>query len=232
MIGIVVPAHQEEEKIEACLQSLWQAAAHPDLKNEPVEILVMTDSCSDATGYLARSLGAKTLDVRVRNVGMARQFGAQVALASGARWLAFTDADSTVAPDWLVAQLAQKTDAVCGTVAVDDWSAYGALMPQMQRHFDLTYIDRDGHSHVHGANLGVSARAYHAAGGFESLASGEDMDLVRRLSGQGARIAWSAAPRVVTSVRRDYRAPGGFGAALDRIAQLGQWAAGSYAMAA
>ena len=220
MIGIIVPAHNEETHIAACLASLNAAALHADLAAEPVLTIVVLDACSDATGVLAQQMGAKSIDVQGRNVGLARQAGAQFALDCGARWLAFTDADSTVGPDWLVTQLALNADAVCGTVAVADWGAYGE---RMQRHFALTYTDADGHAHIHGANLGVSAQAYVAAGGFRGLATGEDVALVAALKLAGAHIAWSSKPRVVTSVRPNYKAPEGFGATLERIEQQQQW---------
>ena len=54
-------------------------------------------------------------------------------------------------------------------------------------------------------------------GGFAPLASSEDVALVQALEDVGASIAWSAAPRVVTSARRQFRAPGGFGATLARV---------------
>jgi hypothetical protein len=65
--------------------------------------------------------------------------------------------------------------------------------------------------HIHGANLGVSADAYVRAGGFKPLAFDEDIALVNALKATGARIAWSAAPRVRTSARLDSRACNGFG---------------------
>lgn len=203
------------------MYSLCRAAAHGGLEGEAVEIIVALDDCRDRTGLLARGLGARTLDLSARNVGLARRAGASLALTSGARWLAFTDADSVVAPDWLAAQLALDADAVCGTVAVEDWGAYG---DRMNRHFDLTYTDADGHSHIHGANLGVSAQAYADAGGFAGLHTGEDVALVEALRARSARIAWSRAPRVVTSVRPNFKAPGGFGATLKRIEDLRLWA--------
>ena len=229
MIGIVVPAHDEQERIEDCVQSLVKAAAHPSLGGEAVEIIVVLDACTDSTGRLARRLGARTVNLRAQNVGLARQAGARAALGAGARWLAFTDADTVVAPDWLAMQLALKADAVCGTVAVDDWGAYGE---RMRRHFSLTYVDEDGHSHIHGANLGVCAAAYAAAGGFLGLETGEDVALVEALRVTGAKIAWSRAPRVVTSVRPNYKAPNGFGATLERIENLQQWAGVEIAAAA
>lgn len=221
MIGIIVPAHDEQEHIQACMRSLRRAAMHPALAGEAVEIIVVLDACQDHTGALARSLGARTLELAARNVGLARQAGAEAALAAGARWLAFTDADSVVAPDWLAAQLALQADVVCGTIAVEDWGVYGE---RMSRHFELTYTDADEHSHIHGANLGVSAQAYAQAGGFIGLPSGEDVALVEALQANRARIAWSRSPRVVTSVRPNFRAPGGFGATLERIEKLRLWA--------
>jgi hypothetical protein len=104
--------------------------------------------------------------------------------------------------------LALDAEAVCGSICVDDWSAH----PQHVRdYFRQTYVDADGHQHVHGANLGVSAQAYRRAGGFAPLACSEDVALVARLLETGAHVVWSAAPRVVTSARLASRARGGFG---------------------
>lgn len=223
MLGIVIPAHNEEANIATCLASALEAARHPALCAEPVEIIVVLDSCSDATGILAASAGAATVSIRARNVGMARAVGAEALLVRGARWLAFTDADTRVAPDWLAEQLALDADAVCGTVGVSDWSPHGAHADLLHAHFLETYSDRDGHRHVHGANLGVSASAYRRAGGFRHLACSEDVAFVNALEQSGAHIAWSARPRVDTSARRDARAVGGFadallGAVLERLA--------------
>lgn len=135
-------------------------------------------------------------------------------MSRGARWLAFTDADSTVAPDWLVEQLAQDADAVCGTVIVDDWTPHGKNGDVLALHFAATYVDREDHRHIHGANLGVSSDAYVLAGGFPALASSEDVALVRALQASGARIAWTARPRVTTSARQKGRATAGFADAL------------------
>jgi hypothetical protein len=159
-------------------------------------------------------MGATTISLNARNVGAARAFGAELALVAGARWLAFTDADSEVAPDWISSQLGLKADAVCGTVAVRDWGTYGN---DMRSHYESTYNDADGHRHIHGANLGVSAKAYVRAGGFCPLECSEDVALVNALQASGASVAWSAAPRVFTSARRAFRAPGGFGATLARV---------------
>ena len=214
LIAAIVPAHDEEDQILTCLAALRAATRDPGLYGERAIVVVVLDACHDNTRSLAQQMGVTTIAMTAHNVGAARALGAQVALAAGARWLAFTDADTQVAPDWISAQLALKSDVVCGTVAVRDWSSYGDTM---RRHYAASYNDADGHRHIHGANLGVSARAYERAGGFLALDSSEDVALVEALEANGASIAWSAAPRVFTSARRAFRAPSGFGATLARV---------------
>ncbi len=179
-------------------------------------LFVVADACTDRTAEIARAQGAVTIECEHRCVGAARRTGSEAALAQGARWLAFTDADTEVSPGWLSTQLALCSDAVCGTVAVRDWGDHGQ---EMARHFERTYTDADGHRHIHGANLGVSAQAYRSAGGFMPLASSEDVALVQALRACGASIAWSCKPRVYTSARRSFKAPGGFGATLLRVSE-------------
>ena len=216
MIGVVVPANDEEAMIGRCLVALNIAARHPGLQGEAFEIVVVLDACRDGTRAVAESRGAGCLEVEARNVGIARAAGASALIARGARWLAFTDADSEVAPDWLARQLESSADAVCGVVCIDDWGDYSAAA---RAHYEAGYVDADGHRHIHGASLGVSSAAYLRAGGFPPLRCSEDVELVRRLDGQGAVIRWTNAVRVTTSARRLARAPDGFAAHLRHVEQ-------------
>lgn len=213
-IGVVIPAHDEAALIVACLRSVDRAAAYMKAVGVDVTIHVVCDACSDGTATHVLARGIQPLMANLRNVGAARAIGATAALAAGAEWLAFTDADTEVSATWLLDQIALRADAVCGTIDVANWGTYGA---RMHEHFGLTYRDVDGHRHIHGANFGISAAAYRATGGFKSLASHEDVALVQALIGGCFNIAWSAVPRVTTSARADYRAPGGFGATLERV---------------
>jgi len=119
MIGIVVPAHNEEDVIVDCLDCIQRCAQHPQLLGEAVEVVVVADACTDNTRSLAARQGVVAMAIDARNVGRARAAGAQWLLDRGARWLAFTDADTLVSAEWLVEQLAIGADAVCGTVGVD-----------------------------------------------------------------------------------------------------------------
>lgn len=220
MIGVVVPAHNEETYLGDCLDALRLAGTDPALGNEPVRIHIVLDACSDQSESIVRrhcaSLPASRCRISysavdARKVGVARALGASLLIKEGARWLAFTDADTRVSPGWLISQLSLGVDVVCGSVAVDDWSPHAAHAAMLKEHFAHTYNDAEGHHHIHGANLGVSAEAYLRAGGFSPLPCHEDVELVAALERIGARFAWSAKPRVATSARTDARARGGFG---------------------
>lgn len=133
--GIVVPAHDEETLLPACLSALQQAVC---LVSIPVHVLVAADSCTDGTVAVARAYGAEVISIQARSVGAARAAGmAEVLrLTAGADpaavWLATTDADTMVPPGWLRLQLAragQGWDVVLGTVTVTDWSEHPPHVP-------------------------------------------------------------------------------------------------------
>src|SRR5271165_4201025 len=151
MIGVVIPVHNEEALLGDCLQSVRQAAADPLLDAEPVEVVVVLDACTDRSAALAIQHKAQILSLNARCVGAARALGATWALDFGARWIASTDADTIVPPNWLSAQLELDADAACGEVRVDDWSGH----PHGVRERFLHSYRAEEH-HIHGANLGVS----------------------------------------------------------------------------
>lgn len=214
MISVIIPAHNEADVIGACVRSVRAASAHPQLKGEKVLVIVVADACMDYTEAFASAAGAFVMSVFRRNVGSARALGAELAIAHGARWLAFTDADTTVPPNWLNAQLQCDADAVCGVINVVDWTEHSE---DVRADFYNNYRDIDGHRHIHGANFGCSVAAYTKAGGFQSLAFNEDVALVDALVATNATIAWSNQVRVVTSARLNSRTPQGFGATLRAV---------------
>lgn len=221
-VGVVVPAHDEQELLPACLASLQAAAVQPGVPT--VRVVVVADRCSDDTADLARSLGAEVLEVDLRNAGAARRHGldAVVGEARGplsGLWLATTDADSVVPPEWFADQLLWRTqgyDAVAGTVDVTDWADHDAVV---RTRFTTQYAwDGLQHPHVHGANLSLAAAAYAAVGGLPPLVLAEDHALVAALEAHGLRVARPAARPVLTSARRDPRCEGGFGTLLTTLA--------------
>jgi len=91
-------------------------------------------------------------------------------------------------------------------VAVDDWSPHADKAQLLREHFARTYHDREDHRHIHGANLGVCALAYQAAGGFAAVACHEDVLLVRALPGARCRVCspapgWMRGRAVASGIR-------------------------------
>jgi len=217
-IAVIIPAHNEEQFLPACLASLEAAATRTEL---PVRVVVAVDRCTDTTAELARSFGATTVTALAPGVGSARAAGCAAALADGPEglWLATTDADSTVPIDWFGRQLAHArrgADVVIGTVAVEDWSEYPAHVPA--RYLD-GYQFSSGHRHIHGANLGFRADCYLAIGGFTPVSADEDVELIGRFERAGHQLVWAGDLAVTTSARRIGRAPRGFASFLSALAE-------------
>jgi hypothetical protein len=169
------------------------------------------------------------VEISARNVGAARAAGMTAVLRGmpgldPARvWLATTDADTLVPPRWLSRQIrcaSRGWDAILGTVTVTDWAGRPATLAAVfaahYRHGART------HQHVHGANLGVRASAYLAAGGFQALRTGEDHALLEALGSAGCTILPVTDNAVQTSARQQARAPRGFSHLLGRLAALPQ----------
>ncbi|MCX5387007.1 glycosyltransferase family 2 protein [Streptomyces sp. NBC_00083] len=216
-VAVVVPAHDEEALLPAALHAVRTAGGHPALAQVRVLTVVVADACRDRTARTARAAGATVVTRDVRNPGLARAAGAAHALrvlgaATEHVWIATTDADSEVPPRWLAHQLAHAREgweAVVGTVALPSTS------PLTQLHRARYEATRPTHGtwhhpHVHGANLGVTAAAYLAVGGFPPLPVGEDQALIAALREGGHRVLATAACPVLTSPRLQGRAHGGF----------------------
>lgn len=223
-VGVVVPAHNEQELLPGCLAGLAVAAAATPV---PVDILVVLDSCTDASRAAVGHV--PTLTINERNVGVARRTGFRQlmrARPSGVLdsqcWLATTDADTIVPSNWLNRMLEHAAggwDAVAGTVRVGDWDGH---TEQTRAAWDTAYDSREGHRHVHGANLGFRGDAYAVCGGVPPIALSEDEQLIAALEAAGRRVLRAGDLPVVTSGRRDGRAGGGFATFLISLADGGR----------
>ena len=161
------------------------------------------------------------VEVHAGNVGVARAVAAQTALRrfrgdAAHCWLANTDADCEVPATWLLDQLALAQHGYAAVAGIIDVDCFAEHLPMVESRFRMTYqVNTDGtHPHVHGANLGMRADAYLAAGGWNPLTTAEDHDLWRRLRACAVPHLSDARLQVLTSGRRAGRAPLGFAGAL------------------
>ncbi|MFJ3954097.1 glycosyltransferase [Streptomyces libani] len=228
-LAVVVPAHNEAQELPGALDAVRTAARHPALADLPVVTVVVADACTDATPAVAAQRGAAVIELPDRNVGAARAAGVAHALhllrPHGERtWIVTTDADSRVPPHWLAHQLhhaRQGWHCIVGTVRL----AHRPVLPvtTVARHNAHYFAGRPSwpllwrHPHVHGANLGIAAGPYRAAGGFPALTHGEDRALVAALERRGCPILRTDECPVRTSGRPDPRAPHGFGTFLRQL---------------
>ena len=83
MIGVVIPAHNECERLGATLAAVWVAARHESLCGEPVGVIVVLDSCTDGSERIAEQHRVARLALDVRNVGIARARGAELCIEAG-----------------------------------------------------------------------------------------------------------------------------------------------------
>ena len=222
-VGVVIPAHNESERIGPCLESVLRALAAVPASVER-GIWVVADRCGDGTQKiveetLGRRPGCGWQDLELAlPVGRVRDLGFRSALAQlhvaglDRTWLISTDADTTVPSSWVVDHLRKAgagAAAVAGSATLD--STAGLHPRAAERYRQILSGQRHGDQHCgsYAANLGVRADAYLAVGGFRPLASGEDADLLSRLERHGFRVDRPAGIRVTTSARLDGRAHGG-----------------------
>ncbi len=92
MMSIIIPAHNEEQYIATCLDSII-AQSFPNY-----EVIVVCDTCKDYTKTIAKRYTKKVFFSEERNVSAARNYGAVHATGN---ILVFLDADSVVAPNLL-----------------------------------------------------------------------------------------------------------------------------------
>lgn len=221
---VAIPARDEANSIRTCIRSVDQAAAEISV---PVVVVVAADSCKDETASIARTTVTELCDVIVIEGVWGRAGAARAAAVrrgldhlqqeSGPVWIANTDADCVVPALWLRIQLdlATDADAVAGIVELDPDSTASTMLEA----FAASYVlHGDEHGHVHGANIGICAGAYLAAGGWcVDTTVGEDHVIWGALSDLGHRVRQTTRLRVRTSARTRSRVVGGFATHLDHL---------------
>ena len=97
--SVIIPAHNEESVISKALESIKQQSF------TDYEVIVICDACSDKTAEIARSYGAKVIDVDAHSSGAARNAGLDVAQGE---WILFCDADDWYLHEYAFEMLAER----------------------------------------------------------------------------------------------------------------------------
>ena len=140
---VVVPARDEAPHIATCLQAL---SAQLGMAVNSYEVILILDGCRDdtfqvvqeTTGHLHQLAFHIVTLLRPQGVGRARRLGMDIAcrrlmqIGRGEGLIVSTDADTAVAPDWLLAQLTLAkagAEAIGGLIELDLTEGQ-ALAPQ------------------------------------------------------------------------------------------------------
>lgn len=196
--SVVVPAHNEADVLGRTLGSL-QAQDFTG----GVEVVVVDNGSVDGTADLARAAGVRVAQEPVLGVCAARQRGTD--LARG-QIVVSTDADTVHPPDWLSridAAFREDPDlvAVGGPCRYEDPPGWAAVLPRLGFGAVAAAHRLTGQvGYVTATNVAFRREGF--PGYDTSLTQGGDeVDLLRRLRGQG-RVTWDRANAVLTSSRR------------------------------
>jgi hypothetical protein len=235
--AVAIPARDEADLIERCLQALAAQQNAPDFA-----VVLFLNNCRDKTAELvARAAPALPFALQVyesdlppelSDAAWARRLtlNAATALVCEDGAVLSTDADSYAACGWIgdcLADIDAGADIVCGFVA-PDFSDAPALDFETLRHGAMEYeysqlaaeltllIDPEPfdpwprHLMETGANLAVRAAVLRALGGIPHVCPGEDQAFVRLAQRHGHVVRHDFRPHVTTSSRLKGRASGGW----------------------
>jgi Glycosyltransferase like family 2 len=203
-VSVVVPARDEAGRVGACVAALLAQDA------AVAEVVVVDDGSADATAAEAARAGARVEVAPAPRPGVAGKAAAcahGARLATAGRWLAFVDADVTLAPEALSRLLAA---CLAGGAAAASPLARQAtrswweelLLPdlglQVAERLDLAAVadPQRPAAFLSGQCLLVRRDAYEAVGGFGAVATSlvEDVALAARLKAAGHRLEVRLAP--------------------------------------
>lgn len=105
-LSVIIPAYNSERYIARCLDSVYSQTF------KDFECIVVADSCTDKTAEIARSYGAKVVEVNVRNDGLARNIGMEATTGDWNDWILFIDSDDYWIHEYVFQQISDRVDEV------------------------------------------------------------------------------------------------------------------------
>lgn len=177
-ISFVVPAYNEREYIEQCLNAIHEACADLDIQTE---IIVIDNGSTDATPELARGCNAQVFTIERTSVSAARNLGADKASHPV---IAFIDADVVITRRWATICCQQfETLVRDGDTLTGHQYAIRPNRSWIEEHWFGNLHDK----FLAGGNIIISKELFHKIDGFDvDLKTGEDFDLCERAIAAGA----------------------------------------------
>jgi cellulose synthase/poly-beta-1,6-N-acetylglucosamine synthase-like glycosyltransferase len=196
--SVIIPARNEEDTIEACVNSIYKQ----NYPSELFEVVVIDDHSSDNTSsrvqdlqqrYSSLKLIRLADEVKGRLLNAYKKKAIETAIPqTNGDWIITTDADCHVTDQWLKAYdgfIQQKDLAlVAGPVKFINngsiVSVFQCLDFLSLQGVTAAAVSANKHSMCNGANLAYKKQAFIEVNGFrgiDSLASGDDMLLMHKI---------------------------------------------------
>jgi cellulose synthase/poly-beta-1,6-N-acetylglucosamine synthase-like glycosyltransferase len=195
--SVIIPARNEAENIENCIQSVLNTNYPSSL----FEIIIADDFSTDATPEIVQQLQTKFSNVRLTSlkniitetINSYKKRAIELAIAqSKFQWIITTDADCIVPQNWLQLMDAyiQKNEIVFVAAPVM-FNRYNDLLSIFQcldflslQGITAASVSAGVHSMCNGANLAYKRSAFYEVNGFKNadhIASGDDMLLMHKI---------------------------------------------------
>lgn len=207
LFSVVIPAHNEEDYIGYCINSIYAARKYAKIPENQVQIIVVCNRCTDNTAALAQKMGAEVCINDDKCIAAVRNAGAK--LAKG-KILVTIDADSTMTKTSLIEiyrMLRSKKYIGGGTISTfDRWSLGIAASAAYVAINAAPYMIEQKAPLMCGM-FWCLKRHFDEIGGFdETLVSLEDMDFAVRLKKLGEKLGRKYGvlkkSRIITSSRK------------------------------
>ena len=194
-LSIIIPARNEEQNIEVCLQSILQ-------NNYPahfLEIIVVDDHSTDATAAIVKKFISNNVklislsDHVSTKINSYKKKAIEVAVEQATGTLIITsDADCIVPPKWLQTIAAfyeeKKPVFIAAPVAIEcGWSfiqIFQSLDFMTLQGITAAVVSNKQMTMCNGANMAYERAVFYEVGGFaeiDNIASGDDMLLMHKI---------------------------------------------------
>lgn len=207
LFSVVIPAHNEEKYIGACLEAIHTARVFAKIPEDKVEIIVVCNRCTDDTAAVAQDMGAKVCVNDDKCISAIRNAGARMAKG---QILATIDADSRMEKTSLLEiyrMLRSKKYIGGGTISTFDRYSLGIAVSAMVVAANVAPIMVKQKAPLMCGMFWCLKRHFDQIGGFdETLVSLEDMDFAIRLKQLGEKLGKKYGvlrkSKIITSSRK------------------------------
>jgi cellulose synthase/poly-beta-1,6-N-acetylglucosamine synthase-like glycosyltransferase len=220
-VTIIIPAYNEAENIEDCIQAAL-ASSQPSVVSNRASVWVVDDQSTDRTLRIARSLQQELGDPRLHilageprppgEVWVGKNWACQqISQQITSDYLLFIDADVRLKPGAIAAAL-QKMETeqvdlltavpqvICGCLA--EWLVQPVLMQTIMIGFNFEQVNNPEHPNAFGAGMFMLFRrsTYEKLGGHQTVAAEivEDVELARLVKSSGFKLQLIPAPTWAT----------------------------------